>query len=181
MACIVTDKVIVLANARTASMSVTQYFHNYPNSFKNRAHHMSLEEVKIRYAPHLTGRELVVANVRNPWDVMASWWMLSAHNEWNNNFAAFCKGFGHSQLFDKRMFTHHLIDLDYIIRFETLTADVLELCDRIDLPQLLRMPHVNKTPKKKPYTKYYEKFPEAVDIVRARFSRVIVQLGYTYE
>jgi hypothetical protein len=83
MAIIVTGKLIYLCHPRTASNAVQRGLRDcklkrnveihYPH------HHIRLHEIPTdhdgRWLPHLTGTERVITTIRNPFDILVSYWL----------------------------------------------------------------------------------------------------------
>ena len=139
---------------------------------------MPLLTVREEYKKQIKGKEIVAANVRNPWDVMSSWWFNVERKGWED-FTKFVILYNPSYI-GPNLFIHPLIDLDFVIRFETLAKDIKRLTEMIGLtPQSIT--HENKTKDKIPYRELYAQFPGAKDAVYKRFRAIIDRLGYTFD
>lgn len=135
------------------------------------------------------------AFVRNPWDLQVS----SYHHilrerphlmEHVKNFQEFV----HWKLEEKRSYNYivdtsialqssYLVDLnsdvivDFIGRYENLTADFNTVCRKIGIPAP-RLPHKRKAVDRKPYQEYYN--GETARLVADYFAKDIKMFGYTF-
>ena len=150
---------------------------------------LKLARNDVGYGPHTiprnirgqVGKEiwdsyLKIINVRNPWDVMVSWY------HWNHeskSFSEWLKNLQHwpdnnNFYFDKDGTPYH----DFIIRFETLEEDYRILCEVLGIPHGLG--HFNKRVKTKHYSTYYTQ-PWMIDLVGNYFSDIIKHYKYKFE
>lgn len=80
---------------------------------------------------------------------------------------------------------HSLIDLnqecrvDFIGRYENLTADFANICSRIGFEKTLRLPHKRRAVERTDYRRYYT--DKSFDLIEKHFVLDIEKLGYTFE
>jgi hypothetical protein len=66
--------------------------------------------------------------------------------------------------------------VDFVIRYEQLTEDFKQVCERIGVQASLPLKNVSKT---KPYQEFYN--PETIELVRRTFAPDIETFGYDFE
>lgn len=155
--------------------------------------HSTLRDYKRELEPDFFARLYKFATLRNPWEVMVSFYFSphAGRKEWDRaTFAALVgetpvfrhyvnleaepgmlrklTGRGYSTPLDH--------DLDFIIRYETLEADFRRVCERVGLPAY-DLPHRNKSSRAH-YTSYYDE--ELVELVKRRFAEEIEWGGYRF-
>lgn len=67
--------------------------------------------------------------------------------------------------------------VDNILRFENLKSDFEKMCHKLDLPNDINLPHLNKTHHRH-YTEYYD--DELRDIVAKKYKNDIKHFGYEF-
>jgi len=128
--------------------------------------------------------------VRNPWDLMVSWWKW--RSKWRKNPIDFSKYLKHQEDVVPASrgickFKGGMTCLDYIsgasgvlvnkiCRFENLQMDFNAVCDKMGIPQQ-KLPHKNKS-KHKHYTEYYD--DETREIVAEKYRKDIEYFGYEF-
>ena len=117
-----------------------------------------------------TKKEIVFSTVRNPYDIIATWWALDRYG-----FSSFLEFI--NELQDAR-FT----ELDYLvkqgsqfIRYEHLNEDLNQLLSDVGL-EPVEIPHMNATPDKKPWIEFFDR--ELLSAVISRFAQYFDQYGY---
>jgi hypothetical protein len=184
MAVLIPGKLVYLATPHTASMSTTKTLATLPGALSRPklpvTHHASRKDVE----PHMTGTELVVTTVRNPCDLVVTWWLRQqvaakryiGPDVTFEQFVSrvdevigvsgpyFCK--------DGKIFWH---DCDHALKYENLAKELNEMLVRLDLPTVTLV-RENVTPNKKPWMEYYNE--KTLAIVRERFKEEIAQYGY---
>jgi hypothetical protein len=70
--------------------------------------------------------------------------------------------------------------VDYVVRYENLAGDLLEVCQRVGLPEL-RLPHLKSgmRSKKHHYSEYYDE--ESRELISARHQVDVKLFGYRFE
>lgn len=123
--------------------------------------------------PVSIGGEVVATTVRNPYDMIVTWWISNTAKR--VLFSEFIRDFnGPKQVVGGRIFSR-ADEADIVLRHETLDRDFA------DMLRLLRLPSVelsrdNVTPSKKGWRTYYDE--ESFTIVNERFGCEIEDYGY---
>ena len=117
-----------------------------------------------------TRKEMVLSTIRNPYDIIATWWALDRLGF--STFAGFI-----SELKDPRF-----SELDYLVkqatrvlRYEYLEKDLNRALADVGLDPV-EIPRSNVTPGKKPWGEYYDW--HTLDAVNTRFGRILDEYGY---
>lgn len=162
----------------------------------NLPKHARLWQYKKALEPELYSKLFKFAVVRNPWDMMISFY-FSPHrgvNKWNRKdfiklvskrptLREFITEMSFKNLMIYKFFnklnteSDLLKDVDYILKFESLQNDFNSLCEKIDIVSA-ELPHRNKS-NKKHYSFYYD--DELIEIVRKKFYEEIEVFGYKFE
>ena len=78
MSYIYRDKFIYLAHPRTASVSTERGMATiYPKGIKTKPHHIGVPQIKKFYPKDTTGKEIICTTIRNPLDLIVSWYILT--------------------------------------------------------------------------------------------------------
>jgi hypothetical protein len=155
-------------------------------------HHIRLQEIpgdhNGRWLPHLTGAESVVTTIRNPFDILVSYWLeRGKRNDPPKTFAEWIYRFAHEGwdrwgpiMFDGRL-SYHMPGCDTILRYERLTEDWQELLRRFDItgPDTLKPTGPICRDKKQPFQQYYDE--EAVQAAYECFAEDFKATGYTFD
>jgi len=185
MATIIPGKLIYLAHPRTASSAMAVTLQEIPNAKPRFGHHDTIE--KIRERVHWLKDEVTVTTIRNPYDLLTSWWCVRPTADWMDmhgrihkqpwpTFDLFiCKFDTPYFRFRDPMFYH--LPTDRVLRFEYLQDDFDKLCVEFDLPIKQILPH-NVTPNKQPWVTYYQECPAAIQAAQDRFGDEIERLNY---
>lgn len=117
-----------------------------------------------------TGEEIVFSTVRNPYDLIATWWALDQYGY--PSLAEFVDGVNEERF----------NNLDYLvkqgsrfIRYERLNEDLDALLNEVGL-EPVTVPRLNQTPSKKPWREYYN--ADSFAAVNRRFSAYFDLYGY---
>lgn len=122
--------------------------------------------------------EKTVVVVRNPFDVLISWWLIVGEREGYTSLADFLVRCRDRQLMTKggRLF-YYIDHADIVMRYEHFDRDLAETLTLLKLPQV-RLKQRNATPRKLPYRNYYT--PKDITIVRDIYGEELERLGYTF-
>jgi len=170
--------------------------------FVNSWAHHTLSEYKSRVAPDLWSNLTTVAIVRNPWDRFTSLWgyfnsMGQGHDfyqETNIPISKWIKSRGSFRevvlQFNKAPFAatdmHFFsqtywfgdLEVDRILRYETLADDWEKLATQVGMPVELRsLPHVNKS-EHLPYREIYD--DETREIIGSIYNEDVTRFGYSF-
>lgn len=122
----------------------------------------------------ITGEEIVVTTVRNPYDAIVTWWLRAARGE--GSFTEFIRAYDRKpHLEDGKTIFIHLKDADFVMRYETLEANLAALMDALALPRL-EVSVDNTTHGKRPWQEYYG--DGSLGAVNERFEDQIREAGY---
>lgn len=117
-----------------------------------------------------TRKEMILSTMRNPYDLIATWWALD-----KLEFSSLLEFI--TELGDPRF-----SELDYLVkqatrvlRFEHLSADLNEALAEVGMDPV-EIPRANETPGKKPWREYYDR--ESLDAVNVRFGHLFDEYGY---
>lgn len=165
MAVIFHNKLIFLEHPRTASTSVRHVLQQVGG--KPHKRHVTL-------APR--HREKTVCTVRNPYDLLVSWWLIIGGRQGFKTFADFVvKCRDPFMVRNEKLF--YFLETDYVMRFETLEQDLNTLLRKHKIRKV-KLPKYNTTKDKKHYTEYYDDVIRA--LVTARFEEEIKRFGYEW-
>lgn len=120
-----------------------------------------------------TGDEMIVTTVRNPYDVIVTWWLRATRGE--GSFAKFIREYNRKPQLDNGEIFTHAKHCDVVMRYESLDENFRDLLEVLELPQF-EIPVDNTTPGKAAWRTYYD--DEALDAVDLRFGVEIEGLGY---
>ena len=161
MAFVITNKLIYLALPRTGSMATERGLEvvysadrKRVRGFKTKPHHPTLAELKEMHPDRVTGNELVITTIRNPLDLIVSWWCLNPALQARMAFIEFIKTNKHSHIErDGRLFwlTN---DANKLIRFESMVEDINAVLVSLSL-ETITIPKFNITKDKKPFMEYH--------------------------
>ncbi len=146
--------------------------------------HLSVLEIRNTY-PKKFIKYLKFAVIRNPWERVLSWVRyrdlkqnrtegtvaerLTQDLQLNDHFFMV-------RSFHWMLFIEDRLQMDFIIRYESLQQDFDQLCSLIGHPQLT-LPHINRT-KHDHYRKYYD--DHSRELVARWFKKDIKHFGYKY-
>jgi hypothetical protein len=97
------------------------------------------------------GKELTVSTVRNPLDLLVSWFVLNP--SWKN-FEKFLMEYKHSDMVKGGELHYFAEKSDVLLDYEYLQTDLDALLSHLGLPPV-RILTVNVTPEKQPFKTYY--------------------------
>lgn len=166
MAVIFPDKLIFLEHPRMASTSLRKALVKVGGEPRKR--HTFLKARR--------SKERTVSTVRNPFDLLVSWWIVIGQRQGFKSFADFITTcIDPFMVQQERLF--YFLETDYILRFESLESDVnIVLKTRGIRPIILAVE--NKTLDKKHYREYYDDVTRP--LVMARFGAEIERFGYEW-
>ena len=171
MAFLIPGRLCYLANPRTASHSMVRAFsrREFPG-LRKHAHHSTLDQID-GYAG-----EPAFTVVRNPYDVLASWWVRMAEDrEWAGGFAGFLRTCEDPDFVRGGRLLYCCGEGVEALRFEHLQEDLDALLDRVGVPRRT-LGHDNPTSSKRPWRTYYG--PEETEAANLRFGAEVVMHGY---
>lgn len=122
--------------------------------------------------------ELTVVVIRNPFDVLVSWWLITGEREGYKTFADFLvRGKDRSLMTVGGKLFYYTQHANVILRYENLAFELGNLLRALKLPQVI-LPQRNKTPRKMPYRSYY--IPETISIVEDLYIGELERYGYSF-
>lgn len=188
MAVLIPGKLLFLAQQHTGSMAVSAALRQRKGLFVTPGH-STLKQIEdgrswIEYpgdpgrGPNpwslMTGSETTFTIVRNPYDVITTWFVRS---KYDGTFETFVAGVGRhwASPYVKDYEIRWHADAQVRLRHETLDDDFAALLRsvRIDPVALLRE---NATPGKRPWPEYYSE--QSLETVNDRFHVEIAAMGY---
>lgn len=175
-------KIVYFGVPRTASRSVAQFLREEHDAvpIRNKSpggSHHNISFPELRRCREFDYR--VIATVRNPWDIIVSWWH---HNkDWfgrdNAEFEKFARRFpidGRNKYScEGRMYLRYTREATHIIKYERL---------RTDLARVIRRPVTLPTigvSERRLYSTYYDS--DLRDFVAEAFAEEIEQYGYKFK
>lgn len=140
----------------------------------------------LRYYKKYLGNDLFLnlykfATIRNPWDMMVSFYYSPHFNisEWCRN--DFIKLLNRVKTLRQYISTNEENDIqqeiDYLIRFERLNEEFSKVCKLLNIT-IIKLPVRNKSSRRH-YSYYYD--DELIEMVRKKFWEEIEYGRYTYE
>jgi len=153
-------KLIFLEHPRTGSTSVRHALRSVGGQPHKR-------HTKLR------GKEPTMSVVRNPYDLLTSWWIIAGKDQ---TFAEFIIGCNDPFMVrNERLF--YFLETDYILTFEYLETELNDVLHKLKIRQV-RLPHHNPTKGKHDYRQYYD--DKTRSLVAKRFNIEIERFGYAY-
>lgn len=147
---------IFQAHPRTASTAIEAALGGEPSP----RHHDWLEP---------TAGEKTFCVVRNPFDVMVSWWLLNG----GGDLTEFIQTYAHSDLEHDGLLFYHAPRCDEVLFYEHLRWDLSRLFKRP-----IHLKRLNRTPDKKHWKTYYTH--EAKLALMERYGAEVEQYGYVW-
>lgn len=146
-------KLIYLAHPRTASIATERALAKiFPTrARKTPDHHAQLKDIIYR-----TGREKIITTIRDPLDMIVSWYMVnpSYHESWT--FTQFVKNYEHDMMDRGGKLFYFLKDAHFFMRFENLQQDFNAIMIKCGFRRF-KIPVANVTKGKKPFMEYHTK------------------------
>jgi hypothetical protein len=203
MAIVLPGKFIFLATPYTASMAVARALKDLPGAFAaydkrhGVGHHARLDQIKKTAGAKLTGTEQVIVAVRNPYDVLVSWYL---RNLGHSMVVRMVRGTKEDRNATLREFVELWLDLDMppyvtdgrmfyhaddgglavpkrIVRYENL-ENTLNAALRACKAPHVKVGRENATPGKDHWSTYYD--AETYAFVNDRFRDEFVKFGYPF-
>lgn len=175
MAVLLRGKLLFLAHPRTASTALRDALLERGGE-KVSSHHAGLEDSVVQKAHR---KEPVLTVVRNPYDILVSWWIVRTHNRPHTQpLSNFISSFNDSKgnFVRQGRLLYHSFDADHVVRYESLDEDLNRALTSCGLGRL-NLRRLNETKAKtKPWQSYYDQ--EAVDAANKRFGDEISSHGY---
>lgn len=117
--------------------------------------------------------EKTVATVRNPFDVLVSWWLITGQTSFEEFLLEDHEGF---MTKGGRLFYYYK-HVDIWMRFENLNIDFVSVCRRLGIRPTV-LPRFNPTKMKKDYRTYHT--PETIEIVKEKYAKELEQFNYRW-
>lgn len=201
MAVLFPGKFIYLATPHTASISTTKALAGIegsvasdlhelkdidlgPRKFPGGTHHAELFGLQRQTPEYFTGREISVTTIRNPYDLIVTWWFRQRRNlieEWGREvtFREYVEIVdentpGGPYIRKGRIFWHKV---DEILRYESLQEDLNRFLERFELPRVELVP-ANVTTDKGPWQSHYDDGIRS--IAERRFGQEAKEHGYEF-
>lgn len=144
--------------------------------------HASLEEYRALLPPGTIERLLVFTVVRDPWERAVSayfgpihWLGRGTDPEWSLD--GFRERLAGLETVVSLTSLDGAVALDLVLRFERLEQDTAALLERLGLPAQ-PLPHRNRGLADRPWRHWYDRHPELIDEVAARFGEDAELFGY---
>jgi len=124
------------------------------------------------------GNEQTIVVVRNPYDVLISWWLIIGEREGYTSLEDFLLRCRDRQLMTKggRLFYYSKY-ADHIMHYECLKYDLATVLQYLGLPQVC-LAKRNMTPNKLSYHNYYT--PKTQQLVETIYGEELKEYGYTF-
>lgn len=165
MAVVFPDKLVFLEHPRTASTSMRHVLQQVGGKPQKRHAFICAR-----------GNEKTVCTVRNPFDLLVSWWEIVGERQGFSTFKDFLIGCRDPFMVrGGKLF--YFLETDFILRFENLEAELNSVLKIYRIP-IVRLPHLQVTIHKHEYRKYYNEETRA--LVVARFGAEIERFGYEW-
>lgn len=184
MSIIIPGKLVFFAVPRTGSQAIRQGLermckeNHIPFCTLNK-HHCSPEEM----SQFSTGKELVISTIRDPLDLMVTWWKLILQAEFTT-FVNFIQNFNHSHMIQNETFFWITMNwekywkIHRILRYEDGLQDELnQALEHLELPQI-QLETVQSTPDKKPFKEYYRFNRSAFYALLRRCQKDLIEYSY---
>jgi hypothetical protein len=162
---------IYLAHPRTASYATAGVLMDRFGARMVGSHHSGLEE-------RPPAGWMVATTIRNPYDVMVSWWRkMDRGNLSLNDFIE--EWYTHTKYCPEGRLFGHVLHANYIIRYEEIQHEfdwLLTWAGLVpaDIPQMNSSPYRGDLD----FSEFYKEDPEALDLVSRLFDSEIRQNGY---
>jgi hypothetical protein len=160
---------LYLGNPRTASTTVGKALVRELGAVPQQQHATTAEVPTYAGEPRFT-------TVRNPFDVLVSWYVRMRMDQQGTPFAEFLRTYENRDFVrDGRLFwqCEEGVEVTY---YEHLQHDLEETLRRLGVRTVLLRARENATPRKKPWRDYYD--DEAVEAANHRFGHVADRWGY---
>jgi hypothetical protein len=165
MAVRIPNKLVFLEHPRTASTSIREALRKIGG-----------QPVKRHSFIKARSDEKTMVVVRNPYDILVSWWLIVGEREGYRSFRHFLLESRHRELMTKNGELFYYSDhADFVLHYETLARDFLMVLNTLGLPKV-DLVRRNKTAKKMPYHHYYT--PETVKIVQDIYGEELERYCY---
>jgi len=163
MAIVLTNKLVFLEHPRTGSTAVRRAIRAIGG--QTRARHALV-------AP--TGREKTVSTIRDPYDLLISWWLVikDRTGSWSS-LAEFVSSYNNMNMVrNGRLFYFRT---DYTMRYLRLQEDLNKVLRTVHI-RPVRLEHVNITPDKQPFMSYHT--TETIEIINTRFAQDVEEYSH---
>ena len=172
MATIIPGKLIYLRTPHTGSTSVEKALLTLPGAVRVTPGHCTMSQIQRGECQSncggdarriLSGSEITATNVRDPHDLIVTWWISTGRRI---SLAEFIRGAqGEHQLADGSLFSR-ANSATFVLRFESLDLDFAAMCESLDLP-IPHLGHHNATPSRSHWSSYHDE--ESMVAMEERF------------
>ena len=114
---------------------------------------------------HAKESELVVSTIRNPYDVLATWFELQIVYD---NMPKFLLNYAHSAFKHGDRLFYFADNSDVLLCYDTLQKDLDDLLTSLDIEPVV-LKRVNVTPNKRPFIDYFNNI--SLDIVKTIYKK----------
>jgi hypothetical protein len=198
MAVLLPDKFVFLCTPHTGSMAVTHALKRLPGAInvQNKAwgvgHHATLEQVRETVSDKMTGNERVIAFVRNPYDLIVTWFLREQGRSRMKylgrilghppTLAEFIEAWTREQpdvyFVDGRIF-YHADEADQVLRYERgLDREINSVLRKLRGVPSVEIRVENETPNKDHWSMYYD--AKAYEAANTAFQHEFVKYGYQF-
>ena len=129
-------------------------------------------DASLKHHDWIDGPEPSICVVRNPFDVMVSWFLLNP--EWDD-FTTFILDYNHSDLIKDGLLFYHAPKCEHILKWENLKVELNKFLISIGLKEI-ELPRINITPNKRFFSRYYDF--RSIAAMLSRFGEEMDHYGY---
>lgn len=156
MSLLVPGVLVYLAHPRSASMATEAALSEHFGVEPTPDHHRRLEEFKDYVG------EPVVTTIRNPFAMLASWFVLSGER----HMRKFLLNYNHSEMVKDGSLYYHMKHADYLLHYERLDEELNSCLKELGFGPVT-IPRTNVTSNKKPHHSYFDAYD--MELVQSRF------------
>lgn len=191
MAVVLPGKFVYLATLHTASSAITTALKSLPGAFQPKdpragiGRHATLDRIREICGSVLTGTEVVFAAVRNPYDVIVSWYLRNRTHfqvPHGASLLQFLRAWveldAEPFMRDGRLF-YVAADARHVMRYERgIESELNHVLRKIPMMPAVTLTRENVTLGKIHWSTYYDR--ETYEFVNETFAHDISQYGYCF-